>query len=120
MAVIPRRAERRRFRSLGRIIANLSLTLACAAPAAAAAQSVPNVEFGRYLSSECTACHQLSGRAAGIPPIVGLAPMDFIAAMNEFRARKRDNVIMQTIAGKFRDEEIAALAAYFGALTPAK
>ena len=72
--------------------------------------------LGEYLSSECVTCHQLTGRYQGIPPIVGWPPPVFIAIMGEYRTRKRDNPIMQTIAGRLSEDEIAALAAYFGSL----
>ena len=74
--------------------------------------------LGEYLSSECVTCHQLSGRYQGIPPIVGWPAATFIEVMGEYRLRKRDNPIMQTIAGRLSAEEIAALAAYFGSLPP--
>ena len=38
--------------------------------------------------------------------------------MNEYRRKTRDNQVMQTIAGKLSDEDLAALAAYFGGLKP--
>jgi cytochrome c553 len=72
--------------------------------------------LGEYLSSECVACHQLSGNYQGIPPIVGWPEQGFIEIMNEYRHKTRDNAVMQTIAGKFSDEEVAALAAYFGSI----
>ena len=75
-------------------------------------------ELGQYLSSECVTCHQLSGRFQGIPPIVGWPETSFVDIMNEYRAKKRENPVMQTIAGKLSQEEIAALAAYFGSLRP--
>jgi cytochrome c553 len=74
--------------------------------------------LGEYLSSECLACHQPTG-LAGIPPIVGWPEAQFIAAMNEFRQKKRDSQLMQIIAGRLADEEVAALAAYFGSMKPA-
>ena len=70
--------------------------------------------LGEYLSSECVTCHQLSGANVGIPPIVGWPDSSFIEIMNEYRQKKRDNAMMQTIASRFSNEEIAALAAYFG------
>lgn len=73
--------------------------------------------LGEYLSSECVTCHQLSGRYQGIPPIVGWPEASFIEIMNEYREKRRDNPVMQTIAGKFSNEEVAALATYFGSLT---
>lgn len=75
-------------------------------------------ELGQYLSSECVTCHQLSGKFQGIPPIVGWPDATFVGIMNEYRNKKRENPVMQTIAGKFSQEEIAALAAYFGSLRP--
>jgi cytochrome c553 len=74
--------------------------------------------LGEYLSSECVTCHQLSGRTAGIPPIVGLPDESFIAIMREYRDKRRNNPIMQTIAGRLSNEDIAALAAYFGTVKP--
>lgn len=73
-------------------------------------------EFGQYLSSECVTCHQTSGRYDGIPPIVGWPEASFIEIMGEYKSKKRDHVVMQTVAGKLSDEDIAALAAYFESL----
>jgi cytochrome c553 len=72
--------------------------------------------LGEYLSSECVTCHQITGKHEGIPPIVGWPEVTFIAIMGEYRQKKRQNPIMQTIAGRFSADEIAALAAYFGSL----
>jgi cytochrome c553 len=80
------------------------------------AATVGDRALGEYLSSECVTCHQLSGRYEGIPPIVGWPEDIFIQVMNEYRTKKRSNPVMQTIAGRFGNEEIAALAAYFGSL----
>lgn len=74
--------------------------------------------LGEYLSSECVTCHQLSGRYQGIPPIVGWPEASFVEIMNEYREKQRDNPVMQTIAGKFSSDDIAALAAYFGSVKP--
>ena len=74
--------------------------------------------LGEYLSSECVTCHQLSGRYQGIPPIVGWPEKSFVEIMGEYRSKRRDNPVMQTIAGKFSADEIAALATYFGSLKP--
>src|SRR4029079_18916113 len=74
--------------------------------------------LGEYLSSECVTCHQISGRYQGIPPIVGWPEPSFIEIMNEYRDKRRSNPVMQTIAGKFSSDEVAALAAYFGSVKP--
>jgi cytochrome c553 len=72
--------------------------------------------LGEYLASECVTCHQLTGQYQGIPPIVGWPTPIFVAIMDEYRTKKRENPIMQTIAGRLSAEEVAALAAYFGSL----
>jgi cytochrome c553 len=84
-----------------------------------AAQAKGDRALGEYLSGECLACHQLSGKAVGaIPPIIGIEAESFTALMNAYRRQQRENQVMRTIAAKFSDEEIAALAAYFGSLQP--
>lgn len=73
--------------------------------------------LGEYLASECTTCHQISGRRDGlIPSIVGWPEEQFVAVMESYREKHRDNPIMQTIAGRLSHDELAALASYFGSL----
>jgi cytochrome c553 len=74
--------------------------------------------LGQYLSSECVTCHQLTGKHEGIPPIIGWPESSFIEIMNEYRSKRRSNPVMQTIAGKFSSDEVAALATFFGSLKP--
>ncbi|PZA11520.1 sulfide dehydrogenase [Rhodopseudomonas palustris] len=90
-----------------------ALLLACtlATPALAGDR-----ELGEYLSSECVTCHQISGRFDGIPSIVGREENELIAALTDYRDKVRDNPVMRAIAAKFNDEEIAALASYFGSI----
>ena len=92
----------------------VAFLLALAAPAAA--QPKGDRAFGEYLAAECVTCHQLTGRFEGIPPIVGWPEETFVEIMNEYRHKKRPNPVMQTIAGRLSDEEVLALAAYFGSL----
>ncbi|MDD9738155.1 MAG: c-type cytochrome [Marinovum algicola] len=74
-------------------------------------------EYGEYLSSECTTCHQASGSDA-IPAIVGWPQEAFVVALHGYKSGQRSHPAMQMIAGRLSDEEIAALAAYFGTLAP--
>jgi cytochrome c len=69
--------------------------------------------YGEYLAGECTTCHQRSGADEGIPSIVGWPERDFVTAMHAYKNRHRPHPVMQMIAGRLSDEEIAALAAYF-------
>lgn len=75
-----------------------------------------DVEYGEYLASECTACHQASGDNDGIPGIVGWQTEDFVTAMHAYKEKHRDNQVMQMITGRLANDEIAALAAYFNSL----
>ena len=77
--------------------------------------------LGEHLSSECAACHQISGRqVGGIPAIVGYPADQFLALMDAYRNKDRDNQVMQTIAGRLTREELAALAAYYEGVKPTK
>lgn len=73
-------------------------------------------EFGEYLASECTTCHQRDGSDQGIPSITQWPEEDFVVAMHAYKRKLRPHPVMQMMAGKLSDEEIAALAAYFATL----
>lgn len=78
-------------------------------------------ELGEYLSSMCVACHQLSGHASeGIPAIVAWPHDQFIAVIQSYKDGTRDNETMRTISHRLSQEEIEALAAFFGSLPAPK
>lgn len=72
--------------------------------------------WGEYLSSECKTCHQADGTAEGIPSITYWPEEDFVIAMHAYKREIRPNPVMQMMAGRLSDEEIAALAAYFATI----
>ncbi|WP_439529956.1 c-type cytochrome [Pannonibacter sp.] len=72
--------------------------------------------YGEYLSSECTTCHQRDGSDQGIPAITKWPQDDFVAAMHAYKQKLRPHPVMQMMATRLSDEEIAALAAYFATL----
>ncbi|MDJ1006243.1 MAG: c-type cytochrome [Paracoccaceae bacterium] len=74
---------------------------------------VGDPEYGEYLSGECTTCHQADGNVDGIPSITYWPEEDFVVAMHAYKNKQRSHPVMQMIAGRLNDEEIAALAAYF-------
>lgn len=82
-------------------------------PAILALQGDP--DYGEYLSGECVTCHEKNGASEGIPSIHGMPDAAFVTALHAYRGKHRDNATMQMIAGRLSDEEIAGLAAYFGA-----
>lgn len=73
-------------------------------------------DYGEYLSSECLTCHQSDGSAEGIPSITQWPEEDFVIAMHAYKRKLRPHPVMQMMAGRLNDEEIAALAAYFKGL----
>lgn len=70
-------------------------------------------EYGEYLSNECLTCHRADGSAEGIPSITRWPTDDFVVAMHAYKNKLRPHPVMQMMAGRLNDEEIAALAAYF-------
>ncbi|HHH89025.1 MAG TPA: c-type cytochrome [Aliiroseovarius sp.] len=72
--------------------------------------------YGEYLASECTTCHKVDGSDDGIPSITGWPTEDFVLALHAYKQKLRPHPVMQMMAGRLSDEEIAALAAYFNGL----
>lgn len=73
--------------------------------------------LGEYLSTECVTCHRISGPpVAGIPAIRGWPEDQFAAVMSAYKSKQRENIVMQSIAGRLSVEDIEALAVYFGSL----
>jgi len=89
-------------------------TLPDLAPEVLAIEGDP--EYGAYLSSECSTCHQRDGSDRGIPSITEWPAEDFVIAMHAYKEKLRPHPVMQMMAGRLSNEEIAALAAYFSAL----
>jgi len=76
-----------------------------------------DVEWGEYLAAECRTCHRSGADAEEIPSISGWPVQAFMVVMHAYRQKQRPNPVMQLIAGRLSDEEIAALAAYYAEAT---
>ncbi len=74
---------------------------------------VGDADYGEYLASECITCHQADGDDDGIPGISHWYEEDFVIAMHAYKQKLRPHPVMQMMAGRLSDEEIAALATYF-------
>lgn len=74
--------------------------------------------YGEYLAGECVTCHQVSGRADGIPSIVGVPRDYFVRTLLEYKVNIRSNEVMKLRVNNLGNEEIAALAEYFSTLSP--
>ena len=104
-----------------RIALGLTLMMISAAPGPILAQGKdpPDAALGEYLSAECVACHQRSGQVVGgIPAIIAWPEDQFIAVMSAYKTKDRPHPIMEAIAAKLSDDDIAALAAFFASLKP--
>ena len=87
------------------------IVLQALVPAAVAASS-----DGPPGAAACSGCHP--GRAAvatPVPRLIGREPSSIVAAMQEFRSGKRPATVMDRIAKGFSDDEIGAIAAWYGA-----
>jgi len=73
-------------------------------------------DYGEYLAGECTACHSTTGADKGIPSIIGWDIEGFIETLKYYKSGERDNPAMVDVARNLDDEQMTALATYFGSL----
>ncbi|EKD61182.1 MAG: hypothetical protein ACD_54C00362G0005 [uncultured bacterium] len=73
-------------------------------------------DYGQYLSAECVTCHQHDGSDQGLPSITHWPVEDFVVALHAYKQKLRPHPVMQMMAGRLSNEEIAALAAYFATI----
>jgi cytochrome c553 len=59
----------------------------------------------------------LGPQSRGIPPIVGWPEEQFVAVLNSYARKERDNQTMQAIAARLNHDDVTALATYFASLT---
>jgi len=76
-----------------------------------------DVAYGEYLAGECVTCHSTDGAVKGIPNIIGLEAEGFAYIMHSYRNKELENKVMQLVAGRLDDEQIASLAVYFASLS---
>jgi len=72
--------------------------------------------YGEHLSSECTTCHRVDGTDNGIPSIVGWPAEDFIFTLKAYQDGGRTNPAMVSVAQSLDENQMQALAAFFGSL----
>lgn len=95
-----------------------AVQLAVAQQAAPPSFAPPNLTAAgvRSMAANCATCHGTGGRAAADSALQGLAGRskdELVAAMNAFRAGSRPATVMHQIAKGFGEDEIAAIADYF-------
>ena len=78
--------------------------------------------YGEHLAQECVSCHRTDGGPdPGIRSIIGWDNAIFVNTMKAYRNEEyaeRRNQVMVSVARSLNDEELDALAVYFGALKP--
>lgn len=93
----------------------LALTLLL--PAAAGAQQGGSGNIA-VIAQECVSCHASTAVGRRIPPLWGLEPGQFVAAMEAFRTGARDNPTMVVIARGLSVEAVMDLANHFAQQQP--
>ena len=67
-------------------------------------------------AAACSGCHATSRwTGSEVPRLVGRNPSEIVNAMADFRAGKRPATVMDRIAKGFTDDEVRAMAAWYGA-----
>jgi len=75
-----------------------------------------DLEYGEYLSNDCTSCHSLYVDRDRIIALAGL-PEDFLnQTLRSYRAGERDNQAMTTVAKSLSDDDIVSVAAWLSSL----
>ena len=83
---------------------------------AAAGDDAKIKSYGRHLAQECTGCHRLDGVDNGIPSILGWDAERFMMTLRFYQAGARTNPVMVSVAKSLDEEQLNALAAYYGSL----
>ncbi len=67
-------------------------------------------------AAACTGCHPASDKVASpVPRLAGREPADIVAAFQAFRFGQRYATVMDRIAKGFSDDEVRAIAEWYGA-----
>jgi cytochrome c553 len=75
------------------------------------------VKQGKAKATVCLGCHGTSGEGNGeFPRLAGQYPDYLSEQLTRFKNGDRKSPVMQPISGNLSDEEIKALAAFFGSL----
>jgi sulfide dehydrogenase cytochrome subunit len=90
-------------------IAALLLAMMGAAPAAGPAEAPPG-------AAACSGCHAAARSVdTGVTRLVGRAPAELATAMQAFKSGQLASTVMGRIAKGFSDDEIKAIADWYGA-----
>ena len=82
----------------------------------ALADDARTLAYGRHLANECSSCHRIDGIDNGIPSITGWPAAHFIETMGYYKSGARPNQAMVSVAQSLDEEQVKALAAFYGSL----
>jgi cytochrome c553 len=107
--------------SMGLCFAGIAAADESAAAAAPGATVVGSADAGATKAAVCTACHGVNGNSSNPewPNLAGQNAVYIREQLGMFKAKKRNNPIMQPIVDPLTDQDMADLAAFFSAQTPA-
>ena len=95
--------------AIKRILAAAALAGMWTAGGARAADAPPG-------ASSCSGCHPANRRVdTSVPRLTGRNPADLVTAMQGFKSGQLASTVMGRIAKGFSDDEIKAIAAWYGA-----
>jgi cytochrome c553 len=67
-------------------------------------------------AASCSGCHPATKQAdSTVPRLIGRNPADIVAAMAAFKSGQLPSTVMIRLAKGFSDDEIKAIAAWYGA-----
>jgi cytochrome c553 len=90
-------------------MAGVAIFLLSLAGVATAADAPPG-------AAACSGCHATSQRTeTPVPRLIGRNPAEIVSAMEAFRSGQRPSTVMDRIAKGFADDEVKAIAAWYGA-----
>ena len=76
----------------------------------------PRPEISAIIGT-CTSCHGPDGKSSGVvPSIHGLSEAEILRAFDDFAMGERESTVMSKIVSAYSDDEIRAVAKYFGSL----
>ena len=112
-------------RKLARIRSGAFLAALAVATAAQAQAPAPAEQFGKPIgsagaappgASSCSGCHPASASVdTPVKQLVGRKPEEIVAAVEAFRSGAKPATVMDRIAKGFTDDEIKAIADWYGA-----
>lgn len=84
---------------------------------AGTAQAAGDAAAGEAKAKGCVGCHGADGKGKGNnPPIAGKDEASFVKAMADYKSGAKKHSMMNMLAKKLNDQDMADLAAYYAGM----